>query len=322
MSQNLMNPHIKNIVPNDKKHSVIYKKETLITNQNTGEVMQTVQETIAREPNKERFLKIFVNNIVAYQNMSEAENVLFYQIIKNHMNLSNIVYFTNVIRSTVISNKLMAKSTFYRAKEGLINKKILLPLDREKQQELQKGEEIPIFAEEVYLVNPNIIGQGSFRDLKKLRQVVETNFDFETGEAIRSIQTETSYVGLDEVKEEPESFEVKSITHENNNNKDIKTEVIVGEKKRGRKAKENKEEVIDAEVVEKEPTLFNDVAENAPIDNQQETTQTDQVANNELETKELLELKEKVLALEIEKQKNDLRAKLIDAGKIEEALKI
>ena len=77
-----------------------------------------------------------------------------------------------------------------------------------------------------------------------------------------------------------------------------------------------------AEVVEKEPTLFNDVAENAPIDNQQETTQTDQVANNEPETKELLELKEKVLALEIEKQKNDLRAKLIDAGKIEEALKI
>ena len=77
--------------------------------------------------------------------------------------------------------------------------------------------------------------------------------------------------------------------------KDIKTEVIVGEKKRGRKAKEHKEEVIDAEVVEKEPTLFNDVAENAPIDNQQETTQTDQAANNEPETKELLELKEKVL---------------------------
>ena len=266
MSQNLMNPHINNIVPNDKKHSVIYKKETLITNQNTGEVMQTVQETIAREPNKERFLKIFVNNIVAYQNMSEAENVLFYQIIKNHMNLSNIVYFTNVIRSTVISNKLMAKSTFYRAKDGLISKKILLPLDREKQKELKKG--------------------------------------------------------LDEVKEEPEYFEVKSITHENNNNKDIKTEVIVGEKKRGRKAKEHKKEVIDAEFVEKEPTLFNDVAENAPIDNQQETTQTDQVVNNEPETKELLELKEKVLALEIEKQKNDLRAKLIDAGKIEEALKI
>ena len=69
----------------------------------------------------------------------------------------------------------------------------------------------------------------------------------------------------EQIKEEPESFEVKSITHENNNNKDIKTEVIVGEKKRGRKAKENKEEVIDAEVVGEEPTLFNDVAENCTV---------------------------------------------------------
>lgn len=327
---------IKNLVVSaDKKHNVIYKKETLVTDQNTGEIMQSVQETIAREPNKERFLKVFVSNIVAYQNMSEAENTLFYQIIKNHMNYGNIVYFTNVIRSTIISNKLMSRSTFYRAKEGLVNKKILLPLDKEKQLELQKDEDMPIFAEEAYLVNPNIIGQGSFRDLKRLRQIVETDFNFETGEAVRSIQTETAYVGLDEVKESPESFEIKSVSHENDNNKNIKTEVLVGDKKSEPKSSKNDvEEIVEAEICENEQSVFDDFLENNKSSQSKNLDEKDDKKNGENENKvqsekELLEIQERVtlaekekIALEIERQKNEMKLALIKAGKIDEAFKL
>ena len=344
MGTDLSTKPIKNLAfSNDKRHNVIYKKETLVTDQNTGEVMQSVQETIAREPNKERFLKVFVNNIVAYQNMSEAENILFYQIIRNHMNMNNIVYFTSMVRTTVISNKLMSRSTFYRAKEGLLNKKILLPLDKEKQKELQKDEETPIFAEEAYLVNPNIIGQGSFRDLKRLRQIVETDFNFETGEAVRSIQTETAYAGLDEVKESPDSFEIKSVSHENDNNKNIKTEILVRDKQKTMKNyKSKKEEIIDieAEIVGQESNLFDDIAEKNFIsqpkenisennENNVETLNEEEDSKKTLNEKELLEIKERVaiaekekLTLEIERQKNEMKLALIKAGKIDEALKI
>lgn len=49
-------------------------------------------------------------------------------------------------------------------------------------------------------MNPQIIGKGSFKDLKKLRQTVVKTFDFDNLEFKQEISVESEYEGFEQVK--------------------------------------------------------------------------------------------------------------------------
>lgn len=47
-----------------------------------------------------------------------------------------------------------------------------------------------------FIINPQIIGKGSFKDLKKLRQTIVKEFDFEKLELTQKFRIKSSYTGL------------------------------------------------------------------------------------------------------------------------------
>ncbi|EAI4211419.1 hypothetical protein AWV11_09320, partial [Campylobacter coli] len=115
------------------------------------------------------------------------------------------------------------KSSVYRAIKELEDKNVIFKITKEQQ------EEYDIISPNSYIMNPQIIGKGSFKDLKKLRQTTIKEFDFEKLEMIQKVEVESEYEGLDEVKENPENYyieDIKQIAYPNT----IENQIIISKK--------------------------------------------------------------------------------------------
>ncbi|EIQ2371111.1 hypothetical protein LUX15_001794, partial [Campylobacter jejuni] len=132
-----------------------------------------------------------------------------------HYNSDFVSYFTN--------KKILGKSSVYRAIKELEDKNVIFKITKEQQ------EEYDIISPNSYIMNPQIIGKGSFKDLKKLRQTTIKEFDFEKLEMIQKVEVESEYEGLDEVKENPENYyieDIKQIAYPNT----IENQIIISKK--------------------------------------------------------------------------------------------
>ncbi|EID5127979.1 hypothetical protein LB689_001877, partial [Campylobacter coli] len=110
------------------------------------------------------------------------------------------------------------KSSVYRAIKELEDKNVIFKITKEQQ------EEYDIISPNSYIMNPQIIGKGSFKDLKKLRQTTIKEFDFEKLEMIQKVEVESEYEGLDEVKYYIE--DIKQIAYPNT----IENQIIISKK--------------------------------------------------------------------------------------------
>lgn len=87
-----------------------------------------------------------------------------------------------------------------------------------------------IFTNKEYIINPQIVGKGSFRDLKKMRQTVITDYDFDTLEMKSQVIQEAKYDGFDGIINSPEKFQVKEIRQEvDKSGKFLKNELVISE---------------------------------------------------------------------------------------------
>lgn len=94
----------------------------------------------------------------------------------------------------------------------------MLPIDTDELKTKYK-----VYDNYSFLVNPNIIGKESFRELKRLRRMVITDFDFKNFRATKEIISETEYLGFDAIKNNQEHDETKKVKNtefiiEENNN--------------------------------------------------------------------------------------------------------
>ncbi|ELZ7567488.1 hypothetical protein U0P67_000942 [Campylobacter upsaliensis] len=189
----------------------------------TGEVTTIVSSFLQKEKTKDDFIKLFVENInYLTDNLSNSALRVVLMMFKN-LNYQNIFHYNSDFVSYFTNKKILGKSSVYRAIKELEDKNVIFKITKEQQ------EEYDIISSNSYIMNPQIIGKGSFKDLKKLRQTTIKEFDFEKLEMIQKVEVESEYEGLDEVKENPENYyieDIKQIAYPNT----IENQIIISKK--------------------------------------------------------------------------------------------
>ncbi len=308
-------------------HQVVYRHDGTIIDDN-GEVITSQNYVIKKERTKEGFIKLFVENLRYLVDLDNNEKMLFFLILSK-MDYRNIIFLDKNLKSAIIAEKYMSRATLYRAINGLVNKQIIIKLD----PSIQKIREMMVvYSNEAYLVNPNLVGKGGFRDLRKLRHTVITDFDFDKLEMRQAYTQETEYDGLEEILQNPEQHEIKSIEHttdaRNNSNT---TEILVGKKA------QNSDDIVEVEMIEMAKSKSDSLAlpHNPQNINKQQPhaksslfddEATNSVATDDSKlTPELKKIKDKV-RLEIEAYRNklalknlEIKERLLESGLIEEA---
>ncbi len=105
----------------------------------------------------------------------------------------------------------------------LEKKNVILKITKEQR------EEFGVLGAKSFIINPNIIGKGSFRDLKELRQTITRTFDFDKLEMKQETQVEAKYKGIDEILNNPENYNIIEASQINNKNL-IHNMIVVEEK--------------------------------------------------------------------------------------------
>ncbi|EAK8574297.1 hypothetical protein C3H71_08560 [Campylobacter jejuni] len=211
----------------------------------TGEVTTIVSSFLQKEKTKDDFIKLFVENInYLTDNLSNSALRVVLMMFKN-LNYQNIFHYNSDFVSYFTNKKILGKSSVYRAIKELEDKNVIFKITKEQQ------EEYDIISPNSYIMNPQIIGKGSFKDLKKLRQTTIKEFDFEKLEMIQKVEVESEYEGLDEVKENPENYyieDIKQIAYPNT----IENQIIISKKE---EPNINKKTLISNDT---QPTLFDE----------------------------------------------------------------
>ncbi|MCR6574901.1 hypothetical protein CINS5915_00740 [Campylobacter insulaenigrae] len=189
----------------------------------TGEVTTIVSSFLQKEKTKDDFIKLFVENInYLADNLSNSALRVALMMFKN-LNYQNIFHYNSDFVSYFTNKKILGKSSVYRAIKELEDKNVIFKITKEQQ------EEYDIISPNSYIMNPQIIGKGSFKDLKKLRQTTIKEFDFEKLEMIQKVEVEGKYEGLEKVKKNPEDYyieDIKQIFYPNA----IENQVIISKK--------------------------------------------------------------------------------------------
>ncbi|HAA1513244.1 hypothetical protein A0M76_07135 [Campylobacter coli] len=214
----------------------------------TGEVTTIVSSFLQKEKTKDDFIKLFVENInYLTDNLSNSALRVVLMMFKN-LNYQNIFHYNSDFVSYFTNKKILGKSSVYRAIKELEDKNVIFKITKEQQ------EEYDIISPNSYIMNPQIIGKGSFKDLKKLRQTTIKEFDFEKLEMIQKVEVESEYEGLDEVKENPENYyieDIKQIAYPNT----IENQIIISKKE----AEADNQTLIANDT---QPALFDDEENN------------------------------------------------------------
>ncbi|MBZ7980329.1 hypothetical protein AVBRAN12640_07930 [Campylobacter sp. RM12640] len=191
------------------KNLLSIEKTNLDTN---GNVLNKEEIVVKHFVKRDEFIQFFVENInFINTELSNIERQILFATI-TRMNYGNVVTIYSGLRKEFMALTGLSKASVSRAIQGLIEKKVLLPLNTPELQE-----KYMVFNQDSFLVNPNIVGKGSFRELKRLRQMVITDFDFEKLEVKQEIIKETYYCDYQELINKNE-YKVDSIVKSNDNN--------------------------------------------------------------------------------------------------------
>lgn len=224
-----MNNYIVNLENNEKQQTV-YTKEKNFLDSKTGEILTQETTFIKKETRKDHFIKMFVENIIFWIRLDNKEkNILLCAIL--NMNWFNIFRIDPIFRKTAVEHCEINRNLVSKAINSLIKKNVFIKIDEKKFNEIYSKADIKmIFTNKEYIINPQIVGKGSFRDLKKMRQTVITDYDFDTLEMKSQVIQEAKYDGFDEIINSPEKFQVKEAKQEvDKSGKFLKNELVISE---------------------------------------------------------------------------------------------
>lgn len=240
-----------------KKQQVVYTKENNLFDNQTGEVITQENTFIKKELKRDQFIKLFLENVIFWVNLDNKEKNLLFLCI-NFMNWVNVIKIDSTFKKNAMLTCEVSRSSVTRAIDGLIEKNVLKKLTKDEYQSL--GESIKgalfsnIFTGEDYLINPQIVGKGSFRDIRKIRQTIVQDFDFDTMEMTKQVTQEAKYDGFDDIKDNTDKHEIKEITQNiSENGKIITNEIVIG--KKDEFTDDNDDEIINVEPTKKKSTI-------------------------------------------------------------------
>lgn len=219
-----------------KKSSTLINTERIAVDYQTGEVVYKEALKVTKEKNKEKFIKIFIDNLdYIIEALKPIEKSIFF-VLMHQMNYHNVIILNSTTRKTTQKALNLSQSAVSKGINALIDKKVLIKIEETKAKEFN----VPYFTDKEYLVNPQLIGSGSFKDLSRIRHIVTTTYDFNKLETTKEIEASYVYSEFDEVSKDIENHEVKQITKQiSPDKKNTSTEILLGEK--------NSNDVIDIE---------------------------------------------------------------------------
>lgn len=216
------------ILDDNKKSTTIYTQEINNVDFTTGELIDKKEIKFVKEKSRHGFIQLYIDNIgyLSSQAISniERQSLIF---ILTQITFLNVVKVNGSLRKLIKVGTNLSDSSISRALSGLIEKNILLKIDEKYSDKFG----IKAYIGDEYLVNPQLVGKGSFNEMKSLRQTIITNFDFNTLEMKQQMQIETKYDGFDEIADNLENHEIKEIRQgRSNDGKYQNTEVVIAEK--------------------------------------------------------------------------------------------
>ncbi|EKC9914948.1 hypothetical protein OQO01_001876, partial [Campylobacter coli] len=204
---------------------VVYRKDNLSTDCITGEVIERNQIIVRKVQTRESFIKLFTENIHYIINLEPQEKTLFFTLLSS-VDYKNVVRFDKSMKQNIILDKVLSRAGMYRALNGLIEKKVIFKIDRDFVKSYAG-----VGSDDCYLFNPNLVGRGSWNDLKNLRHTITREWDFENLEVRENLEIEEEYLGLDEIKNNQKQYQVKEINQEHDETTKVKnTEIVIEEK--------------------------------------------------------------------------------------------
>lgn len=298
-----------------KTKNIYFGQGTQITNRQTGEVVQfergeslKIDKPLTK--NKD-FVMLFLENAPLLSSLSKVSRVLLDYIMK-YMTRRNLWCNSRSFRSSLYGTtakkrgKVVMSDNSYRvALDELKKAGVLIDINNAEAQDAFgfNDYDIDTFEGEHYLVNPNLIGNGSIEDLLELRQALEVRFYRDNDgyfNVEKNISVSAFYDGFEEVAEHPEKFE---IINQDINKRNHRTTTI--------KEREPNVETIDAVEVSQEPQALP-----APQSQAKSDKEIDLEILREQNRARELSIKEKELNLELKKlevvEKSDLAKKIID----------
>ena len=212
---------------NDTKNATtLLKNEKEIIDYQTGEIISREDVKVTKEKNREKFIKIFIDNLdYVIEALKPIEKGIFF-VLMHEMNYHNVVTINSTLRKSTQIALNLSQPAVSKGINALIEKKVLIKIEADNAEEFN----VSFYTGKEYLVNPQLIGSGSFKELSRIRRVITTTFDFDTLETIKKIESSYAYNGLDEVAQNLNRHEVKQITSEvSPDGKKKETEILIGE---------------------------------------------------------------------------------------------
>ncbi|EAH6269763.1 hypothetical protein EID20_08105 [Campylobacter coli] len=214
-----------NEINKNNKQQVVYRKDNLSTDCITGEVIERNQIIVRKVQTRESFIKLFTENIHYIINLEPQEKTLFFTLLSS-VDYKNVVRFDKSMKQNIILDKVLSRAGMYRALNGLIEKKVIFKIDRDFVKSYAG-----VGSDDCYLFNPNLVGRGSWNDLKNLRHTITREWDFENLEVRENLEIEEEYLGLDEIKNNQKQYQVKEINQEHDETTKVKNiEIVIEEK--------------------------------------------------------------------------------------------
>lgn len=279
------------------KHAV-YSKTTQVLDGQTGEAVETVGTKVYKIQSRVEFLQLYTENLnILYRLEGQDAKVLLF--IFQNMTFMNTVALNSTLRKNIALGLGISQPTVGRALSRLIDKDILKPIT---SQELR--DEYKAYTDDIYFINPNIVGKGPFKELEKLRWTMTKEYDLTKMEGKTTVNIEHAYGDYDEVSKNLDKHKVIDVETNQIDNNTRETNIIIANK-------ENNDEnngVIDISPLPQNDSLF----DSNELDN-----------NDENEISLALELENKkieALQLKLKDSNLEIIKKLIDAGKVNEAL--
>ena len=208
-----------------RKDSIKFYEHTKETVDNkTGEVVADTHTFSKKVKTKDEFVKLYIENMDFLQSLTSGETKILLYAMKN-INYTNSFSFTSDFMGYFVENNILKKSSVYNGIKSLTKKRVFI----KSTDEMKK--EFGLYGNDIYFINPDIVGKGSFSDLKELKRTIVKTFDFENLQMKQEVTTEVKYAGFTEVIENLDKHEIKQITSEvSPDGKKKETEILIGEK--------------------------------------------------------------------------------------------
>lgn len=208
-----------------RKDSIKFYEHTKETVDNkTGEVVADTHTFSKKVKTKDEFVKLYIENMDFLQSLTSGETKILLYAMKN-INYTNSFSFTSDFMGYFVENNILKKSSVYNGIKSLTKKRVFIKATDEMKKEFG------LYGNDIYFINPDIVGKGSFSDLKELKRTIVKTFDFENLQMKQEVTTEVKYAGFTEVIENLDKHEIKQITSEvSPDGKKKETEILIGEK--------------------------------------------------------------------------------------------